>query len=132
MMGYDGGEGGPGYGMQHGGKMVWAANLTPEQAAEVRHLREEFFRNSEPVRRQIFEKRAAYANELAKQNPDRDKLSRLQKEVGKLQADFGQIRLDFQLKVKKVVPNGIGPGLGKGYMHGYGPAGGMGPGYCWR
>ncbi len=136
MMGYGGDQAGPGcylgHGMGYGGSMGWAANLSEEQAAEVQRLRREFFDDSESLRRKIVEKRTSFASEMAKENPDRNKLSRLQKELSDLESSFDQLRLDFQLKIKKIVPNAVTPGAGYGPRHGYGHAGGMGPGYCWQ
>ncbi len=126
MMGNDAAGMGPGYHMGYNGRGAWASSLTEEQAAEVQRLRDEFFQAADPLRRNIYEKRLAIADELAKQNPDRTRITRLQKEVSKLNGELDQLRLDFRLKVKKIVPDAVGPGYGHGFGHG------MGPGYCWR
>ncbi len=129
---YGGAWMGPGSHMGYCRPGGWAATLTDQQAAEIERLREEFFKDADPLRRKIFEKRAEIARELAKENPDKAKLERLQREVSNLRADLAQLRLDFRLKVRKVVPNAPAAGMGRGFRHGYGPGSGMmGPGYCW-
>ena len=130
--GYGGHMMGPGYGgpmMGYGGgHMGWwgdrdDGNINQEQAEKVEKARESFYRESRELRDSIYDKSAEIRGELSKQNPDRGRLSELQKELSQLQSQFDQKRLDYQLEVRKILPQ-----EDDGYADGYGP----GAGWCWR
>ncbi len=119
--------------------------LTQEEYQQLQDEREAFFKDTEGLRNNLFEKRQALQNELAKEQPDTTKASKLQKEISDLQAQFDQKRIDHMIKMRKVNPNagrgfmrgggsgmGYGSMMGRGYGHmmGYGPGTGTG-GYCW-
>ena len=117
MMGSDWQQGGGYYG-----------NLSADEIAKLEQQRAEFFRTTENTRQQLYEKNLALQSELAKDNPDTAKASRLQSEISKLQSDLDQKRLEYDIQARKSAPNyNRGYRGGYGSMMGYGPRGG---GYC--
>jgi zinc resistance-associated protein len=129
--GYGGHMMGPGYGghmMGYGGHMGWWGDrddggLNQEQAEKLQTARESFYRENRELRDSIYDKSAEIRSELSKQNPDRGRLNELQKELSQLESRFDQKRLDYQLEVRKILPQTDGE-----YSEGYGPGGG----WCWR
>ena len=113
-----------GYGYSEGGY----GYLSDEEITKLDQQRDEFFKATENIRQKLYEKELALRSELAKENPDTSKASNLQSEISSLQSDLDQKRVDYNIRVKKSVPNydqgsrGYGPMMG-----GYGPRGG---GYC--
>jgi Spy/CpxP family protein refolding chaperone len=110
---------GPGYNDQ----------LTQEEYKQFDQKREAFLKETQELRSNLFEKERELQNELAKDDPNASKASRLQKEISELQAQFDQKRIDHMIEMRKLNPN-----IGRGYMHG-GPMMGYGPygsGYCWQ
>jgi zinc resistance-associated protein len=128
MMGY----GGMGPGWNHMGgygydQRGYYGNLSQEEVAKLDQQRAEFFKETENIRQQLYEKELALRSELAKENPDTSKASSLQNEISKLQSDLDQKRLDYEIQARKIAPDynrGFG---GYGPMMGYGPRGGE---YC--
>jgi zinc resistance-associated protein len=114
-----------GSGWQQGGG--YYGNLSAEEIAKLDQQRAEFFKATEALRQQLYEKELALQSELAKQNPDTSNASRLQSEISKLQSDLDQKRLDYEFQARKSVPNYNRGQRGYGPMMGYGPGGG---GYC--
>ena len=103
-------------------------NLSADEIAKLEQQRAEFFRATENTRQQLYEKNLALQSELAKENPDTAKASRLQGEISKLQSDLDQKRLEYDIQARKSAPNyNRGYSGGYGSMMGYGPRGG---GYC--
>ncbi len=109
------------------------SQLSQEEYQQVQKQREAFFKETEGLRSEIFEKKQALRNELAKESPDTAKASKLQKELSGLQARFDQKRISHVVELKKINPNaGLefqqgGPRKGKGPGHmGYGPKRGGG------
>jgi len=120
------GPGMMGPGWQRGGGNY--GNLTADELAKLDQQRSAFFRATENIRQQLYEKNLALQSELAKENPDVAKASKLQSEISGLQSDFDQKRLEFTIQSRKLAPN-YNQGYGGGHrsMMGYGPHGG---GYC--
>jgi len=115
---------GPGW-QQRGG---YYGNLSADEIAKLDQQRAEFFRATENTRQQLYEKNLALQSELAKDNPDTAKASKLQSEISKLQSDLDQKRLEYDSQARKSAPNyNRGYRGGYGSMMGYGPRGG---GYC--
>jgi Spy/CpxP family protein refolding chaperone len=103
--------------------------LTKEEYSQFDQKREAFFKETQELRSNLFEKERELQNELAKDEPDASKASRLQKEISELQAQFDQKRIDHMIEMRKLNPN-----IGRGYMQG-GPMmgyGSYGSGYCWQ
>lgn len=119
MMGY-GPMMGPGYGSGYGGY----GDLSQEEYEKLEAARDKFFDETRELRRQLDEKRYDIQKELAKENPDRDKITALQSDVSKLRSEFDEKALDHRLEVRDIVPESARGG--RGYARGYG-----GGGYCW-
>lgn len=114
MMGYDSDDG-P---YRHSGG-AWG-NLSDEDAAKLDASQEKFYNETRELRDQIDEKGIALNNEMRKDNPDKDKVFELQKEVSSLRNEFDQKALAHQLAVRKLLPDNL---RGSGY--------GNRRGYCW-
>jgi zinc resistance-associated protein len=128
MMGY----GGMGPGRNHMGgygydQRGYYGNLSEEEMAKLDQQRAEFFKATENIRQQLYEKELALRSELAKENPDTSKASKLQSEISTLQSELDQKRLDYEIQARKLAPNYERGYRGSGPMMGYGPGGG---GYC--
>jgi len=109
----NGGYGCPGYGYMKG-------DLSDEDIQKMDKQREEFFKSTEEMRQEIYQKTLALESEFAKKNPDAKNAANLQKEISDLRAQIDQKRIAHLIEMKK-----INPGLGAGFM---GP-GMMGDGY---
>ena len=140
---------GPGYCRAYGGNL---GDLTTEQQKQLDDLEQGFFNETEPLRNDLFSKSQELGALLNQADPDPEKAKTLQKEINDLRTKIGEKQLDYDLKVRKILPGeGYGKGFGKGvrgqygrgfgrgayghpmwgrghHMGGYGP----GPGYCWR
>jgi len=132
----DGGYGCPGY----GGYMM--GNLSDEDIQKMDEQREAFFKSTEDLRQNIYQKRLALESEFAKENPDPKKAANLQKEISDFKAQIDQKRIEYMIEMRKINPN-LGTGLmgsgmmGHGYGGGYGGSGPMGYGSssghpCWK
>ena len=102
-------------------------NLSADEIAKLDQQRSEFFKATEGMRQQLYEKELALQTELAKETPDTSKASRLQSDISKLQGDLDQKRLDYEIQARKSSPNYNRGYRGQGPMMGYGQRGG---GYC--
>jgi len=137
MMGPDswgpGMQGGYGYGQ--GG---YYGNLSADEIAKLDQQRADYFKATENLRQDLYAKQLELRSELAKENPDTNKASKLQSDISKLQSNLDQERLNYEINARKSAPNynrgpgGYGSMMGYGYgghgpMMGYGPRGG---GYC--
>jgi zinc resistance-associated protein len=120
------GPGMMGQGWQQGGG--YYGNLSADEIAKLEQQRAQFFAATEDTRQQLYEKNLALQSELAKENPDTTKASKLQNEISKLQSELDQKRLEYDIQARKSAPNyNRGYRGGYGSMMGYGPGGG---GYC--
>ena len=99
-----GGYGCPGYGNMMG-------DLSDEDIQKMDEQREAFFKSTEDLRQNIYQKRLALESEFAKKNPDAKNAVNLQKEISDLRAQMDQKRVAHMLEMKK-----INPGLGTGFM----------------
>jgi len=116
-----------GYGMGPGmmGSGPWNdrgynANLSDEQRDKLDAAREAFFNDTRQLRDQIQEKRYSLKNEFNKENPDTAKIAQLQKELSKLDSEFDQKSIAYQLEVRKFLPeNDLRAGFGPGFRNGY-------------
>ena len=111
--------------MMHG--RGWGAygteRLSEEETKKLEEVKEVFFKETEELRRSIYEKELALQSEMIKENPDPKKAADVQKEISDLESRFDQKRLERRLEMQK-----INPYAGQGYMG----RGGMGPGYMHR
>lgn len=128
MMGSDGW--GPGWHHRSGhgyGQEGYYGNLSAEEIAKLDQQRSEFFKATEDIRQNLYAKELELRSELAKEDPDTSKASKLQSDISKLQSNLDQERLNYEIKARKSAPSyNRGPG-GYGPMMGYSPRGG---GYC--
>jgi Spy/CpxP family protein refolding chaperone len=87
---------GPGFGYE--------GNLSEEQLQKLDDEREAFFKETEDLRRQIYQKNLELKSELANKTPDANKASEIQKELSDLKAQFAEKRLQHILKMKAAFP----------------------------
>jgi zinc resistance-associated protein len=121
------GHHGPGW--QHGeygypGYGYMMPNLSDEEIQKLDNQRNAFFKSTEDLRQQLYQKRLALESEFAKRNPDAKNAANLQKEISGLKAQIDQKRIEYLLEMKK-----INPAFGTGWMGGPGR---MGYGYGGR
>jgi len=124
-MGYGPGGGqcqgnrGGGYGPGSGNMMgCMMGNISDDEAKKINDERNAFFKATEDLRQDIYEKEMELNSELAKKNIDAEKAAKLQKEISGLESQFDQKRLDNMIKMKKLNPN-MGRGFGmRGGYHG--------------
>ena len=130
MMGY--GNGGRGYGMGPGmmgygpgydnDDRGYGANLSSEQRDKLDAAQEKFFAETRQLRDKIQDQRNALQEALNTDSPDAARITKLQKELSTLQAEFDQKAVQHQLEVRKILPENSN---GRAYGRGYG-------GYCWQ
>ena len=114
---------GPGW---QGGSSYYG-NLSADEIAKLDQQRTDFLRATESLRQQLYEKDLALQSELAKEEPDTTKASKLQREISKLQGDLDQKRLEYDIQARRSAPNYNRGYRGHGPMMGYGSRGG---GHC--
>ena len=132
-----GGCGGDGYGPHMDRGMMWGGrgyhkwdngrwgNLTEEQRVKVDAAREKFYADTEALRTQLREKQFALREEMNKETPDSAKVAQLQKELSQYEAEFDQKRVQHQLEMRQLLPEGSrypghGPGHGRGFRGNHG------------
>lgn len=93
-------------------------DLSDEEAAKLEASQKQFFEDTRELRGQIDEMQIAMRNEMSRDNPDRDKIFELQKQVSVMQSDFDQKALAHQLEVRQLLPDNY-------------RVSGYGRGYCW-
>jgi Spy/CpxP family protein refolding chaperone len=98
--------------------------LSDEEAAKVEEKRDKFFDETRELRRSIDSKRSAMRSEMGKDNPDQEKVLKLQKELSALDAEFDQKALAHRLEMRKLFP--------ENYKDiNFGRYNKRGRGYCW-
>jgi Spy/CpxP family protein refolding chaperone len=118
--GYVMGPGMMGYGPGYGGHMMGYGpygngNLSPQDTTKLEQSQQKFFNDTNDLRNSIQEKQFALNQELQQTNPDRDKVTNLQKELSQLESQFDQRALEHQLELRKNFPeNALGMGYGRG------------------
>jgi len=90
---------------QHGWRPWCAGNLSDEDQEVLSKERQAFFDDTQDLRQDMYQKRLELQSELAKKNPDNQKAVALQNDISKLTEEFGQKRLDFILKMRKIHPD---------------------------
>jgi hypothetical protein len=106
-----------GYGYDQRG---YYGNLSEQEMQKLDQQRAEFFKATEILRQQLYEKELDLNNELVKENPDTSKASSLQSEISKLQSELDQKRLDYEIQARKTAPNYNRGYRGYGHMMGDG------------
>jgi zinc resistance-associated protein len=149
--GFCGGGGSGGYQKGGGGYACpnfGGSDISEDDWKKIDGARKAFFKDTEALRQQIYEKEMALRSELAKTAPDAAKAAELQTAISEHQGRFDQKHLDHMIKMRELNPNaGRGYMSGRGRMMGYGRGGymmGQGRGYmmggsgprgggsCWR
>ncbi|MBW2634845.1 MAG: periplasmic heavy metal sensor [Deltaproteobacteria bacterium] len=103
--------------------------MTQEEYEQFEQKREAFFRETQSIRNELYDKGHELENELGKAEPDAAKASRLQKEISELQSQFDQKRIEHMVEMRKLNPN-----AGRGYMYGNRMMKDRSyrGGYCWK
>ena len=127
MMGSGGYNGHMGYGRHMTGYGPWGDrgynnNLSDEEMTKLDQARESFYNDTRELRDQIQEKRLNLGRALDQKDPDAEMVTQLQKELSTLESQFDQKRVDFQLNIRKLLPE-------ENFTSGNGPRGRGG--YCW-
>lgn len=146
---------GPGYGPCARGDFQGPAglNLTADQTAKMKEMRETQWKEMKPLQEKTFTKRDELRKLWLEPNPDQGKITATQKEMRLLRDEMQDKMTAFRLEALKVLTpeqrekiasagpgRGFGPGQrhgrGAGPMHGFGPGGqggagcfGGGPGF---
>lgn len=134
-----GGGRGPGYGNCQSGDLqgLAALNLTADQEAKIKSLREAQLNEVKPLQDKMFSKRGELRLLWLQQNPDKEKIVAVQKEIRSLRDQLQDKQTNNRLVVLKVLTPeqqtkiqafGAGRGFGKGRGFGSGGCGGYGPG----
>ncbi|MFC1862612.1 Spy/CpxP family protein refolding chaperone [Thermodesulfobacteriota bacterium] len=104
--------------------------LTEEQRAKLTELDKKFYDETADLRNKMWTKSTELNTLLDTEDPDITEAKALQKEVNDLRAELDSKGLEYQVAVRKIVPDsGFGRGYGRGYgnhMRGYGPE------TCWN
>jgi len=105
--------------------------------------REAFFKSTQDLRQNIYQKQLSLESEFAKKNPDAKVAANIQKEISDLRAQLDQKQIKYMIEMKKINPDlgtgFMGPGM-MGYGHGrgfrgYGHMMGYGSSFhrpCWQ
>jgi Spy/CpxP family protein refolding chaperone len=107
------GSGGPGYGHMMG-------DLNDDDFKKMEEERRAFFKETETLRREVYQKELALESELAKKNPDAQKAVSLQKEISDFKAQLDQKRIEHMIRMRGIFPDAGGRYMGRGHMMGYG------------
>ncbi len=94
-------------------------DFTRDEIRQLQEAREAFYKDSEKLRDNIYDKEVDLNRELAGKNPDKQQAAKLQKEISELRSKLDQQRLDHLIETRKIAPN-----AGRGWMRGYGSRGG--------
>ena len=120
-----------GYGWHHQDRYYpdKTGRMSQEEYEKIEQKREAFFRETQDIRNDLYDKSRELENELAKAEPNVTEASRLQKEISELQSQFDQKRIEHMVEMRKLNPN-----AGRGYMYGNRMMGGKSyrGGYCWQ
>lgn len=80
------------------------ANLSDQDRAKIDAAREKFFDETRTLRRDIDDQAYALHKEMRKDNPDTAKVTQLQKQLSKLQADLDLKGVQHRLEMRKLWP----------------------------
>jgi len=98
-------------------------DLSDEAIQKLDEQREAFFKSTQDLRQNIYQKQLALESEFAKKNPDAKIAKNLQKEISDLRAQIDQKRIENMIEMKEINPaigaGFMGPGM-MGYGHGSG------------
>jgi Spy/CpxP family protein refolding chaperone len=120
-------------------------NLTAEQSAQIKALRDAFLKETEPLQKELYAKAQELRNLWQSANPDQAAIAAKQKEMIDLRTQLQEKATNLGLEIRKVLTPeqlaqlpafsqgaGFGPSAGFGPGMGFGPRMGMrGPIGCW-
>ena len=127
---------GPGYGPCARGDFQGPAglNLTAEQTAKIKEIRDAQWKEMKPLQEQTFTKRDEIRKLWLEPNPDQAKITAAQKEMRSLRDQMEDKITAFRLAAAKVLTpeqkekiGSFGQGRGPGHRRGFGPMHGFGP-----
>jgi hypothetical protein len=96
-------------------------NLSRDEYRKLESAREKFYNKTRELREKIDNKRYAIQREMNKENPNRHKIKFLQKKLSALRAQFDQYALDYDLAVRKALPESARRrAYASGFRGGYG------------
>jgi zinc resistance-associated protein len=108
---------------RYGGGQSGISDLSKDQRDELAALRQQFIDETYEFRSAKFAKQQEMRMLMETSDPDRDKLSKLSKELTDLQKQVRDKGIDFRLNAKKIAPE---LGRGGGFGHGFGKGSGYG------
>ena len=82
--------------------LVDQLGLSIDQADSFRNINRTFNRATNPITRDLEDLRLQMLDELAKENPDKEKLTIIAEEIGNLHTELKQATIDFYLQMKSV------------------------------
>jgi len=127
MWGYGGGPGACWRGYNGSG------GLTQDQREKLDALDRQFLTETDALRNEIWNKKAELNTLINSENPDKAKITSLQKEINTLRNQMAEKRLSYRLETRKVAPDAYYGGNAGRYPGGRGGfRGDFGPGRCWN
>lgn len=100
---------------RYGGGQGGISDLSKDQRDELTALRQQFIDETYELRSAKFTKQQEMRMLMETSDPDREKLSKLSKEITDLQGQLRDKGIDLRLKAKKIAPElGRGAGFGQG------------------
>jgi len=134
---------GPGFGRGFRGPAYGVPpipNLTAEQSAQIKALRDSFLKEIEPLQKELYTKGTDLRSLWQSRNPDQAAIAAKQKEIFNLQSQLQDKATNLGLEIRKVLTPeqlaqmpafsqgaGFDPGAGFGPGVGFGPGRGFGP-----
>ncbi len=132
-MGPGAGWRGPGMGMEfwNNPRVAELLGLSSEQVSQLQALREEGFKEVEPIREKLLAKKMELRLLWGTANPDQAQISAKQRELNELMAQLQEIMTRHRLEARKILtPEQQQKLLSLGWGGGMGPGRGRG-GRCW-
>jgi len=132
---YRGGSGGmsPGYGYAIDDRMAASLNLTAEQTAQIRSLREVQLKEIQPLQNKLYSKRSELKLLWLQQSPDEGKIKAVDREIRSLRDQLQDKRTGHRLAIFKILTpeqqtklQAYAAGRGSGSGRGMRGQGGMG------
>jgi Spy/CpxP family protein refolding chaperone len=134
-----------GYGRGRGGDYCYRGdvgntaglNLSEEQTAKIRELREAQWKDIRPIQEKMFSKRGELRQLWLQKNPDENKITAVHKEIRALRDQMQDKMLSYRLAMFKILTpeqqTKVQARIGRGFgCEGSGPVGPRGPGWSGR
>lgn len=102
----------PGEHYPNDGMPCWNQKLTPQQMEQAKKIFDDNYAATNDVRQQLTQKRNELDNLLASQNPDKDRIETLSREIGELRGKILSARVDARAQLAKegLPADAFGPG----------------------